>query len=81
MEKEFDHGGNLEYLLLDACYDEEDGDEKDCFDSSMAALWNLLKKAKDLPTIHVREVETESKQLKRQLEEKEKNLKMLEDKR
>ena len=81
LEEEFPEGGKLKYLLLDACYDEDDDKEKDCFVLAMKDLWDLLKSSKELPTTKVREVETESKTLKRMMDDKDKQLKEMKDMR
>ena len=47
----------------------------------MERLWDLLDQAPSLPTIRVQEVETESRQLKNKIEEKEKMMKSIEDKK
>ena len=71
----------MKFLLLDSCYDDTDEDEKEAYDTSMEELWDLLEKAKSLPTDKVKKVETESRQLKQKIEEKEKMLKAIEEKR
>ena len=70
LESKFPEGKGLKYLILDSCYDDEDEDEKGAFDSAMERLWDLLDQAPPLPTTKVQQIETESKQLKRKIEEK-----------
>ena len=47
----------------------------------MERLWDLLDQAPSLPTVRVQKVETESRQLKNKIEEKEKMMKAIEDKK
>ena len=47
----------------------------------MERLWDLLDQAHSLPTVRVQKVETESRQLKNKIEEKEKMVKVIEEKR
>ena len=63
------------------CYDETDEDEKEAYDSAMERLWDLLDQAPSLPTVREQKVETESRQLKNKIEEKEKMMKAIEDKK
>ena len=69
----------MKCLLLDSCYDDTDEDEKEAYNLAMEKLWDLLDQAPSLPTVEVQKVETESKQLKSQIEEKEKMMKSLEN--
>ena len=54
-------GRNLQYMFLDACYDEDDPDEdyiadpeeKEAFDESMQKLYKLLEKFDGLETSKV----------------------------
>ena len=71
----------MKCLLLDSCYDEDDDDEKEAFDSAIERLWDLMDQAPDLPTVRVQMVETESRKLKNRIEEKEKMMKVIEDER
>ena len=70
LEEEFPAGGGLDYLLMDACYDDEDQEEKDAFMGSMFKLWEKLKVCPGLPTEQVRKVETEHKKLRLMVEHK-----------
>ena len=45
----------------------------------MERLWDLLDRAPPLLTVEVQKVETESRQLKNQIDEKEKMMKVLQD--
>ena len=80
LKKKFPKGKGMQFLFLDSCYDDEDEDEKKAYDTSMERLYDLLEKAKCLPTVKVQKVETESRQLKNKIEEKEKMLKAIEEK-
>ena len=71
----------MKCLLLDSCYDDTDEEEKEAYDTSMKELWDLLTKAKSLPTKQVQKVETESLQLKQKIAEKDKMLKAIEEKK
>ena len=71
----------MKHLLMDACFDEDDDDEKMAFESAMENLWILLSQSAALPTTQVKKVESESKKLKNQIEEKEKMLKVIEQKK
>ena len=66
---------------MDACYDEDDDDEKDSFNGAMSKMWNLVDKAGGLPTRKVQQVETESKKLKNDIEKKDKMLTAIDEKR
>ena len=78
LEQKFPSGSGLQYKLLDACYFQKDRDEKEAFDRGMEEIWNLLDQAPPLHTTQVQKVETESKQLKDKIEEKEKMLETIE---
>ena len=71
----------MKCLLLDSCYDDTDEDEKEAYDTSMERLWDMLDQAPSLPTSRVQKVETESRQLKNKIEEKEKMMKAIEEKK
>jgi len=77
VEEAFPRGQGLQYLFIDACYDEEDSKETDAFKNALEDLWESLQKASELPTTKVREVETESKKLKNAIEEKEKERQLI----
>ena len=47
----------------------------------MERLWDMLDQAPDLPTVRVQKVETESRQLKNKIEEKDQMIKAIEDKK
>ena len=71
----------MKCLLLDSCYDDTDEDEKEAYDTSMERLWDMLDQAPSLPTVRVQNVETESRMLKNKIEEKEKMMKAIEEKK
>ena len=71
----------MKCLLLDSCYDDTDEDEKEAYDTSMERLWDMLDQAPSLPTVKVQNVETESRMLKNKIEEKEKMMKAIEEKK
>ena len=52
VEGKFDSakGKDIKYMFLDACYDEDDDDEKEAFDKSMEELLELLEKFDGLET-------------------------------
>ena len=81
LESKFPRGKGLKCLLLDSCYDDTDEDEKKAYDTTMERLWDLLDNAPSLPTVKVQQVETESRQLKNKIEEKEKMIKVIEENR
>ena len=66
---------HLQYLFLDACFDEEDEDEEEAFKTAMESLWKMLDSQKDgLPTTTVnKNVESEHGKIKRELEAREKD--------
>ena len=66
---------------MDSCYDDTDDDEKEAYDTSMERLWDMLDQAPSLPTVKVQNVETESRMLKNKIEEKEKMMKAIEEKK
>ena len=53
----------------------------EAYDNSMERLWDMLDLAPSLPTSRVQKVETESRQLKNKVEEKEKMMKAIEEKK
>jgi len=74
VESKFLKGGSLNYLFLDACYDEEDEEEEAAFKEAMENLYTMVEKAPKLPTSQVNEnVESENGKLKRHLAEREKD--------
>ena len=75
VEDEFSFGKGLDYLIMDACFDKEDDDEKRAFEEASERLWEKIKNAGRLQTENVRMVESEYKQLKREIEKKEKAMK------
>ena len=66
---------------MDACYDEDDDDEKDAFNGAMNEMWTFIEKSGPLPTTRVQQVETESKKLKNDIEKKDQMLKAIDEKR
>ena len=79
LQSKFPKGRGLKCLLLDSCYDDSDEEEKEAYDTAMESLWDMLDQAPSLPTVRVQKVETESRQLKNKIEEKEKMLKVIEE--
>ena len=71
----------MKYVLMDACYEADDEDENQCFQSAMEKIWTLLDESEGLPTTQVQKVETESRILKKQLEEKQDLLRKVEEER
>merc|ERR1719220_1808775 len=72
VEKKFPNGAGLQYLFLDACYDEEDENEEAAFKASMGDLYEMLTKAPKLQTFDVNEkVNSEHGKLKKRIEESE----------
>ena len=43
-------GRDIKYMYLDACYDEDDVDSREAFDTSMEELYNLLEAFEGLET-------------------------------
>ena len=66
---------------MDACYDEDDDDEKDAFNSAINEMWKLVEKSGPLPTTRVQQVETDNKKLKNDIEKKDEMLKAIDEKR
>ena len=78
VEKKFPNGAGLQYLFLDACFDDEDEEEDAAFQASMGNLFEMLTKAPKLPTFDVNEkVNSEHGKLKKRIEESEKLGQML----
>ena len=75
VEDKFSFGKGLDYLIMDACFDEEDDDEKRAFEEALERLWNKIKAAGRLQTENVRKVESEHKKLKMEIEKKDKAMK------
>ena len=79
IEKRFHKGINLKYLYLDACYDAEDGEERNALKSGLEQLYQELNSSPNLATLHVRQVETTSAALKRQIAQKEEDRRRAEE--
>ena len=78
MEKKFPRGAGLQYLFLDACFDDEDEDEDEAFQLGMDNLFDMLTKAPKLNTVDVTEnVKSEHGKLKKRIRESEEKVKML----
>ena len=78
VEKKFPNGRGLQFLFLDACFDDEDEDEDAAFKTSMDSLYEMLTTAPKLHTIDVNEkVNSEHGKLKKRIEESEKQGQML----
>ena len=66
-------GRNIKYMYLDACFVEDEDDEKEAFDKAMEELYKLIEAHKGLETNTIdKDVQTEHKKIKKQLEEREK---------
>ena len=74
VQEKFSNGRGLKYIILDACRDVGNREEEEIFQKGMRDLWQLVERASPLPTVDVKKVETESRKLKRQMEEREKQL-------
>ena len=81
LQRKFPKGRGMKHLLMDACYDEDDDDEKTAFETALESLWLLLTQSSPLPTTEVKKVESESKKLQNQIKEKEEMLEMVKQKR
>ena len=78
VEKKFPNGRGLQFLFLDACFDDEDEDEDAAFKTSMDSLYQMLTTAPKLHTFDVNEkVNSEHGKLKKRIEESEKQGQML----
>ena len=78
VEKKFPNGRGLQYLFLDACFDEEDEDEDKAFQTSMGSLFKMLTEAPKLNTFDVNEnVNSEHGKLKTRIWENEEQWQML----
>ena len=72
------NGAGLQFLFLDACFDDEDEEEDAAFQRSMDTLFEMLMKAPKLHTFDVNEkVNSEHGKLKKRIEESEKLGEML----
>ena len=68
----------LQYLFLDACYDDEDEDEEEAFTVGMDKLFKMLNEAPKLKTVDVNEnVKSEHGKLKKRIRESEEEGNML----
>ena len=73
VEKKFPKGAGLQYLFLDACYDEDLPEEAAHFQESMEELYRMLESAPELATSRVNEkVQTENAKLREAMEEEKK---------
>ena len=70
----FPKAKGLKYLTLDACRNQESSEDVQAFDKGVRDVWQLLEKAPRLPTENVKKVETEHRKLKREIEQKEKQM-------
>jgi len=78
--KRFNKSHGVGYVFLDACYDREDPEEKECFDEAIEELYTRLERAKNLPTSKVQEVETKTKALEKEIARREKEKEEAEEK-
>ena len=81
VQDKFPRGKGLKYLILDSCRVTSNREEEDAFQKGMQELWKMVEKAPPLDTEDVKKVETESRKLKREIEEKEKRLAEMEQQR
>ena len=79
IEERFHKGIELKYLYLDACYDAEDVEERNALESGLEQLYQELNSSPNLATLHVRQVETTSAALKRQIAQKEEDRRKAEE--
>lgn len=74
VQGKFPNGVGLNYLFLDACFDEDDEEEEKAFQEAMENLYSKVDGATPLPTSKVNEnVQSEHGKLKRELEAREKD--------
>ena len=73
--KHFPKAKGLNYLIVDACRNQENPEDNQAFDEGVRDIWQQLEKAPGLPTENVRNVETEHRKLKREIEQKDKQMK------
>ena len=71
VEDEFPDGKGLDYLIIDACFDDDDADEKIAFERALESLWVKIRNAKKLQTDKVRKVASEKKKLEREIKKME----------
>ena len=81
MNQKFPRSGGMRYLMIDSCYDWEDDEERIAFDTSMESLWVTLETSPPLTTNNVKQVETDNKKLKDQIQAKETMLQEIRQKR
>lgn len=62
---------NLQFLFLDSCFDEEDDDEKEAFDTAVCLLKDLIFSSRDLPTNRMEAVATENQKMIKKLKKAE----------
>ena len=72
LQQEFPNGGGLDYLIIDACYEDDDDEEVVSFNEAIENLWTKLRYSPDLYTTKVQNAESESKKLKNEIEKKDK---------
>jgi len=74
-------GRTLNYLIMDACYadDDDDGTAANAFQMEMSKLWNILSISDDIVTKEVQIAESEKKQLENKQKMLEEEQKKLED--
>ena len=53
VEQQFKDGAGLQYLFLDACFDNDDDDERVSFDEAIKSLRDSFFRAPNLPTSKV----------------------------
>ena len=75
VEDEFPDGKGLEYLIMDACFDEDDDYESSAFENASKKLWEKIRKSERLQTVNVKMVESENKKLKKEIAKKEEAMK------
>ena len=73
--KHFPKAKGLKYLIVDACRNQENPEDNQAFDRGVRDIWQLLEKAPRLPTESAKNVETEYRKLKSEIEQKENQMK------
>ena len=74
VQDKFPRGKGLKYLIVDSCRDTSNREEEEAFQKAMQELWKLVERAPPFNTEDMKKLETESRKLKREIEEKEKRL-------
>jgi len=74
LQSKFPNSGGIDYLILDATYEEEDEHEANAFQVSMEKLWRKIQVSPNLATDKVKMAQTENKKLRDKIQRNEEEM-------